>query len=112
MYPNLKQAIIPTLMQFSVSRDEGLSEWAFKGFSSIFCQAKHILDRGTWRMIYDILRFNACARNLVLESEKFFELEGDAEITIGEYLEREGYSEAFRDNMLIVCLFRNSFRGK
>ncbi|KAI0698148.1 FAD/NAD(P)-binding domain-containing protein [Cytidiella melzeri] len=105
MYPKLKEAVIPSCMHFSVSRDDGLGEWAFRGLKSIFAHAKNILDRNTWRMIYDILRFNACARRLIMESERNFALGGkESEITIGEYLEREGYSDSFRDNMLIPMM--------
>lgn len=53
-------------------------------------------------MLYDILRFNACARRVIVESEKDMALGKETESTIGEYLDREGYSDAFRDNMLIV----------
>jgi predicted NAD/FAD-binding protein len=105
MYPKLKDAIIPSLMHFSVCRDDGLSEWAFRGLKSVFSQTKNVLDRNTWRMIYDILRFNSCARRLISENEKNLAAGRDSEITIGEYLEREGYSDAFRDNMLIVRSF-------
>ncbi|KAI0793081.1 FAD/NAD(P)-binding domain-containing protein [Irpex lacteus] len=104
MYPNLKEAILPTWMHFSVSRDDGVGEWAFKGLRAIFAQVKNVLDRNTWRMIYDILRFNACARRLIMENEQNIASGSDTEITIGEYLEREGYSDAFRDNMLIPMM--------
>lgn len=59
-----------------------------------------------WRLLYDVLRFNACARRLVIaqKSKKTDELEG-LDISIGEYLEREGYSDAFRDDYLVVCVF-------
>ena len=104
MYPHLKEAILPTWMHFSVSRDDGLGEWAFKGPRAIFAQAKNILDRNTWRMVYDIIRFNACARRLIMENEQNIASGKDTEVTIGDYLEREGYSDSFRDNMLVVRL--------
>lgn len=52
-------------------------------------------------MLYDILRFHACARRLVLKSSCGSNGIG-GEISIGTYLERERYSDAFRDNYLIV----------
>ena len=85
----------PTDMTFSMSRDSGAVEWAGKSLSSLFCQPMRVFDRRLWRMVYDILRFNACARRVLLEDKT-------AKMSIGEYLEREGYSEAFRDDYLVV----------
>lgn len=87
--------IKPTEMTFSVSRDRGLFEWAGSNLMTIFCQPYRLLDPNMWRLIYDVLRFNACARSIITS-------DSDAEISIGEYLDREGYSESFRDNYLIV----------
>lgn len=100
MYPNTKAAVIPTEMTFSVSRDGGAYEWAGKTLRSFFSQLSHILDRKTWRLLYDIVRFNACARRLVMNQGKGLADEGT--ISIGEYLQREAYSDSFRDNYLIV----------
>jgi predicted NAD/FAD-binding protein len=47
-----------------------------------------------WRMLFDIFRFNQFALDVLKAKEP-------TEETIGEYLEREGYSHAFRDNYLI-----------
>ena len=93
-------------MHFSVSRDHGVGEWAFNGLKGIFAQKRNLLDRNTWRMVYDILRFNACARRLIMENEKNIALGEESEVTIGDYLEREGYSDSFRDNMLVVRIIR------
>lgn len=49
-----------------------------------------------WRMIWDVLRFNACAARLVTDGPV------ESNLSIGDYLEREGYSDAFRDDYLIV----------
>lgn len=56
-----------------------------------------------WRMIYDILRFNAKARQLVSQWNKQ-NSEAWEDYSIGEYLEWGSYSDAFRDNYLIVSL--------
>ena len=82
-------------MTFSVSRDDGAFEWAGKSLSSLLCQPTRVFDRNMWRMVYDILRFNACSRRILQESLA-------DEMSIGDYLKREGYSDAFRDNYLIV----------
>lgn len=96
-YPALRAAIQPTDMTFAVSRDGGAFEWAGASLAALFCQARRLADPRMWRMLYDILRFNACARRVLLER-------GGDEVSIGEYLRREGYSEAFSDNFLMVCV--------
>ena len=56
-----------------------------------------------WRLIYDVLRFNACARRLIIGWNRLTSpLEGH-DTTIGEYLRREGYSEQFSNDFLLVC---------
>jgi predicted NAD/FAD-binding protein len=102
LYPKLKSLIQPTEMTFGVSRDGGKFEWAGNSLRSVFCQTARILDKNMWRMLYDIFRFNACAREVIKTSGKHQRF--SANMTIGEYLEQERYSAAFRDNYLIVRL--------
>jgi predicted NAD/FAD-binding protein len=89
-------------MTFAVSRDRGAFEWAGDNLATIFCQPSRLLDTGMWRMIYDVLRFNACARRIaqapVVEED---------DMSIGTYLQREGYSERFKDDYLIVSGFQS-----
>jgi predicted NAD/FAD-binding protein len=88
--------ILETEMSFSVSRDAGIFEWAGKKDPfAIFCQPGRVLDPHMWRMLYDVLRFNACAPQILTKSD----CRG---ISIGQYLDQEGYSNAFRDNYLMV----------
>ncbi|KAH7134737.1 hypothetical protein B0J13DRAFT_561114 [Dactylonectria estremocensis] len=100
----------PTEMTFSVSRDRGVFEWAGSSLTSLFCQRRNILSPRMWRMIFDIVRFNQFALDLLIneEEEQYHFHVGNAmmnhvskEETIGEYLDREGYSEVFRDEYLI-----------
>ena len=84
----------PTEMTFSVSRDAGRFEWAGKNPFTVFCQPKRLLDWRIWILIYDALRFNACAGR-ILKSNDF-------ELSIGEYLRRNNYSQSFMENYLIV----------
>jgi predicted NAD/FAD-binding protein len=80
-------------MTFSVSRDGGAFEWAGDGLRSVFCQPWRVFDLGMWRILFDIMRFNACAVRVLAEND---------DVSIGEYLQREGYSSRFRDDYLIV----------
>ncbi|KAG2123795.1 hypothetical protein DEU56DRAFT_893401 [Suillus clintonianus] len=104
-YPNFLRFLqrIPTIrilqteMTFSVCRDSGLFEWAGKNVATLFCQPSRLLDPDMWRLVYDVLRFNACARRLVSSKAA----SDDSDLSIGDYLDREGYSASFRDNYLI-----------
>ncbi|KAF8527479.1 FAD/NAD(P)-binding domain-containing protein [Hysterangium stoloniferum] len=87
--------VVPTEMTFSVSRNAGAFEWAGKNLFTVFCQIENLMQPFMWRMIWDILRFNASARKLLLSQTE------DPSISIGTYLQREGYSDSFRDNYLI-----------
>ncbi|KAK1458379.1 amine oxidase [Colletotrichum cuscutae] len=114
-YPNfinflkrVKVDTVPTEMTFGVTRDHGLFEWAGKSLDSIFTQRKNIFSPRTWRMIFDIIRFNQFALDLLMAEDENdaaamngYSKGGKREETIGEYLEREGYSDAFRDDYLI-----------
>ena len=98
-------------MTFGVSRDMGAFEWAGTNLSSVFAQRANLLRPRFWRMLLDIIRFNLQAPNLLVDEE---ESEVDPTIgaapktipktnheSIGEYLQRGGYSDEFRDNYLI-----------
>lgn len=85
-------------MSFGVSRDQGLFEWAGTNLGAIFCQKRNILSPRMWRMIFDIMRFNQFALDLLTADDD--DVEDNSE-TIGQYLDREGYSNAFKDNYLI-----------
>ncbi|KIK92424.1 hypothetical protein PAXRUDRAFT_829965 [Paxillus rubicundulus Ve08.2h10] len=92
-YPDI--TLLPTEMTFSVSRDHGLFEWAGNNLASVFCQPSRLLDPNMWRLLYDVLRFNACARRLAIDDNSM------ENCSIGDYLVREGYSDTFRDDYLI-----------
>lgn len=99
-YPNfirfvelLKLPLIASEMSFSVSRDRGAYEWAGTSLGALFAQTINIFNPAQWRMVWDILRFNAGALNMLRK--------GDAGESIGDYLRREGFSEAFTDNYLL-----------
>lgn len=53
-----------------------------------------------WRMLFDVLRFKHFAVDLLLERQH----DVNDEETIGQYLIREGYSAAFRDDYLIPLI--------
>ncbi|KAJ6440211.1 NAD/FAD-binding-like protein [Purpureocillium lavendulum] len=111
-YPNfinfLKCLRIPTEatpMDLGVSTDHGLFEWGGKSLGSVFCQAKNIFSLQMWRMLFDVIRFNQFALDVLIDAEDensndTKNLAGKDE-SIGDYLDRQGYSAAFRDGYLI-----------
>lgn len=100
-------------MTFGVSRDEGLFEWSGTSLGSIFAQWSNLFSLRMWRMIFDIIRFNQYALDLLAnEDESEVDVSGVSGVTekskkpqdvesIGHYLQREGYSDSFRDDYLI-----------
>ncbi|TKA32735.1 hypothetical protein B0A50_00960 [Salinomyces thailandicus] len=115
-YPNFLRFLkevgvepVETQMTFGVTRDHGKFEWSGEG-PGIFAQRRNLFRLRHWRMIFDIIRFNQFALDLLAdEEENGLERLGSpqkfrkyaAEMSIGEYLDREGYSQAFRDDYLI-----------
>ena len=112
----LKEVKIPTSptdMTFGVSRDQGLFEWSGTSLSAVFAQKSNFFDPRMWRMIFDIVRFNQFALDLLSEEdESEIDISGAngaaknvgkpaRQQSIGEYLDREGYSDAFRNDYLI-----------
>ncbi len=80
-----------TDMSFAVSLDDGRFEYAAPG---LFAQRRNVLRPRFWSMLGEILRFYR---------EAPLDLGGlaDPEMTLGDYLQREGFSEAFRDDHLL-----------
>ncbi|KAI6781758.1 uncharacterized protein J7T54_004924 [Emericellopsis cladophorae] len=89
----------PTEMDFSISRDGGLFEWASSKWSAMFSQRRNILSPRMWRLLFDVVRFNQFAVDLLMEDEQASNPE-----SIGQYLNREGYSDAFQDEYLIPTI--------
>lgn len=88
-------------MTFGVSRDAGAFEWSGTSGSALFAQPSNALKPSFWRMIFDIVRFNQFALDLLSIPPGSPAAVAATEMSIGEYLEREGYSDAFRDDYLI-----------
>lgn len=47
-------------------------------------------------MVFDVLRFNVFAKDLLRAEETI------GKMSIGEYLEREGYGDGFKEDYLLV----------
>ncbi|ASE41281.1 NAD(P)/FAD-dependent oxidoreductase [Brevundimonas vesicularis] len=97
-YPNLialfEHLRIPTRatdMSFAVSLDDGQFEYAAPG---LFAQRRNALRPRFWSMLSEILRFYR-------DAPKDLAAMSDSSLTLGDYLKREGFSEAFRDDHLL-----------
>lgn len=110
-YPNfirfLKEVGVTTVkteMTFGVSRDKGKFEWSGE-MKGIFAQRRNLFRWRHWKMIFDIVRFNQFALDILADEQRSM-MTGKPrkyppEMTIGEYLKYEGYSPSFRDDYLI-----------
>ncbi|KAK6084542.1 amine oxidase [Seiridium cupressi] len=103
-YPNflnfLKRINVKTVkteMTFGLSRDHGKFEWAGTGLDAVFCQRENIFSPKMWRLLFDIVRFNQFALDLLRDENAA----ANNTETIGQYLERKGYSETFKNDYLI-----------
>jgi len=80
-----------TDMSFAVSLEQGRFEYAAPG---LFAQRRNLVRPRFWSMLGEIMRFYRQAP---------LDLAGmtDPQLTLGDYLKREGFSEAFRDDHLL-----------
>ncbi len=83
----------PSNMSFSLSCERSGLEYNGTSVNSLFAQRSNALRPSFLRMIWDILRFNREARELLHGSE--------ADLTLGEYLARRGYSDSFRERYVV-----------
>ena len=92
-----------TDLTFALSRDYGRFEWSNASLQSLFCRRRNIFSLRNWRTLFDVLRFNQFALDVLIREEggeSKHRRYGSTD-TIGEYLQEEGYSETFRDDYLI-----------
>jgi predicted NAD/FAD-binding protein len=80
-------------MTFSVKDQRSGLEWSSQSISTVYAQRGNLLDPAFHRMVGEILRFNREAPRL-LDS-------GDDTLTLGQYLEEQGYSRGFIEHYLV-----------
>lgn len=80
-------------MSFGVKCEKTGLEYMGSTINSLFAQRRNIFRPSFWRMILDILRFNR-------EATKLLEQSSD-EISLGDYLKREKYSQVFINYYLV-----------
>jgi predicted NAD/FAD-binding protein len=87
-------------MSFSLSCARSGLEYNGTSINSLFAQRRNIFNPRFLRMIADILRFNGRARALLAPQDSARGGE-TAMLTLGEYLQRGGYSRAFIEQYII-----------
>jgi predicted NAD/FAD-binding protein len=74
-------------MSFSVKDSQKDFEYNGTNLNALFAQRKNFINPSFYKMIREILRFNKSS--IIL-------LRSDEEISLGDYLKREGYSDFFK----------------
>ena len=100
-YPNLTALLellkVPTQsteMSFGVSIDGGELEYSGSGLSGVFGQLRNVVRPRFWSMLADLVRFY---RQALIDTD----LINDETLSLGDYLKRGRYGEAFRDDHLL-----------
>jgi predicted NAD/FAD-binding protein len=100
-YPNftalLEHLGVPSLyadMSLSVSLDDGAFEYSSFGLGGVFAQKRNVLSPRFWGLLRDINRFFRHAPRHLAELER-------KATPLGDYLQAEGYGDAFRDDHLL-----------
>jgi uncharacterized protein len=101
-YPNFIQLLKeigvrsqPTEMSFSVHDPVSRMEYNGNNLNSLFAQRRNLLSPGFLGMVRDILRFNRQALR-DLNEERI-----SPRLTLGEYLQSEGYGQRFIDHYIV-----------
>lgn len=82
-------------MSFSVKNPRRSLEYNGTDFDRLFVQRRNFARPSFYRMLLEILRFNR-------EAPRVLEGGPDASATLGEYLDRHGYSELFAENYALA----------
>ena len=91
MLRHLNVASTPTEMSFAVSLQGGAHEYSGSGPRGFFAQKRNLLRPRFWTMLRDLLRFYREAPGDLAELD---------DESLETYLDRAGYSAAFRDDHL------------
>ena len=91
LFDHLGIASRATDMSFAVSLEQGRFEYAAP---ALFAQRRNVFRPRFWTMLGEVLRFYRDA------PVQLAALNG-SDLTLGDYLKREGFSEAFRDDHLL-----------
>lgn len=93
LFQHLGTPTYPTDMPFAASIDDGRLEYAGTYLGSLFGQRRNVLRAEFWGLLASVLRFSRCATRALHQPSS-------PQLTLGEFLDGEGFDQAFRDNYL------------
>lgn len=94
MFLDLDVPVERSDMSFGATIDGGRVEYGLRNLPALFGQKRNLLRPGFWRMVRDILRFNARAE----------EMARDDEMTVGQLIDDLKLGQWFRDYYLLpIC---------
>jgi predicted NAD/FAD-binding protein len=100
LFGELGVEIAPSDMSFSVQVDGAFGaqplEWSGTNLATVFVQRSNALRPRFWRMLRDLLRFNALATRIAESGE-----DADLRQPLGEFLDAQGFGAEFRDWYLL-----------
>jgi len=83
----------PSAMSFSVKNEASGLEYGFATWNAVFAQRRNLFSPAFLRMLLEIRRFRGEFKRLIREL--------DDRVELGDYLDRNGYSETFRRDFLV-----------
>ncbi len=94
MFAHLGVETVASDMSFAASLDNGRLEYSSCGLNGLVGQRRNLLRPRFWTMLRDVLRFYREAPSLLTRPDM-------AQLTLGEYLDRNGYAEVFISDHLL-----------
>lgn len=94
LFAQLGVAAQPTTMSFSVHEARTGLEYNAGSLGGLFCQPGNLASPRFWRMLRDLRRFYRQAPQVLADAAQ-------SQLTLGDFLQRHGYSQVFRDAHLV-----------
>jgi predicted NAD/FAD-binding protein len=95
LFDHLGVRSVPSEMSFGIAIESDGIEWAGSSLATVFAQKRNLVRPEFWRMLTDILRFNAAATARARAEG------GDPTETLGQFVARGRYGRAFVDWYLL-----------
>ncbi|MEY4027951.1 MAG: hypothetical protein RLZZ329_1671, partial [Pseudomonadota bacterium] len=96
LFADLNVETAPSDMSFSVKVPGALNgktlEWSGTDLNSVFAQRRNLINPRFWRMLADVMRFNALCTRIAQEQR-----EAQLQQPLSEFLRSHKFSEPFRD---------------
>jgi predicted NAD/FAD-binding protein len=106
LFEALNVPVAKSDMSFSVKHAEQGLEWSGSSLNTVFAQRRNLLNPRFYRMLRELLRFNALAGTLAQAQPHSSAALADS--TIGEFLDAQAFSEDFRQWYflpMIACIW-------